>query len=593
MAGMSSLGIVPKAPRGMSQGFFNLTQGFARNAAPGAQITGGSGTQQDKFTTDPVDPVAPAGPNTPTGQGTTIKDPGGQNTPAGANIPVGAKPMRLKETGELVWQKPTGDLVNEQGRNRALAGNYDPNQLEPATGGNQPVMTGLGTIIKDPGGRNKNFTTATQATPDFSKSHFNADQAAIYTRARQNVHNGEELTSDEQGAMNDAAHIQATGLPITPEVGTGQDFKPGQAALDLSGEWNGKVPPGVPKDAVPVITRGGQLRWVSSDGNMYNSRGDLSDNSKAAQIQQNFAYFSELAKSRNGPVFQEEAGIGTPDGQPIANNVHDDSLDPPGDPNDPGTDPGADPGTAPGDLGGDVTNDDNPLKIDEPELVNEDGSVTNENNTGPEFPDLGDPDFLQARDQQFNAIWTPIQRELNNRFHIEMEQLQARLNRNGTLNTPAGEGAILQLQKNQRLEYIGSLERASDQAAAQVLDQAVNIELARSRQDVQLRISEAELGLAAQIQTAQNILTLGQQAIEAEKVATDRYLGVLGIDAQLAIASRDQFLREMEIQLADLQRQDQLSLQTLSLVFNTYLAELAALINAGNLQTTRQDEDTR
>ena len=154
-------------------------------------------------------------------------------------------------------------------------------------------------------------------------------------------------------------------------------------------------------------------------------------------------------------------------------------------------------------------------------------------------------------------------------------------------------GAIEKLQSDQRLDLLSSLERASDQAAAQVLEQGVTLEIEEGRQLTELRLGQAQMDLTAQVESARNLLEMTAQSIEIEEVRNARYLGALGIDAQLAIASRDQFLEQQKISLADLQRQDDNSLATLSLVFNTYLAELAAILNASSVHAARMDEDTR
>ncbi len=236
------------------------------------------------------------------------------------------------------------------------------------------------------------------------------------------------------------------------------------------------------------------------------------------------------------------------------------------------------------------------LRIEAPELfggMDGVGPVQVKGDHFLQYPDLSSPDFLQARDAQFNALFTPVSRELNRRFGEEMELLQGRLTNAGLINSPAGMGAIEKLQSDQRLDLLSSLERASDQAAAQVLEQGVTLEIEEGRQLTELRLGQAQMDLTAQVESARNLLEMTAQSIEIEEVRNARYLGALGIDAQLAIASRDQFLEQQKISLADLQRQDDNSLATLSLVFNTYLAELAAILNASSVHAARMDEDTR
>ena len=146
---------------------------------------------------------------------------------------------------------------------------YDPDRPE-----NQPRLTGMGTIIKDPGGRRaigeavvgRNLASAE------GTQHAGEHIDAMAAEARAKVLRGEALTANELGAIQTQMRIAKTGLGSHAPIVNGE-----VAVGSVQGKWKeGTVPNNVPEGSRPYVNNGGQVVWMAPDGTLYGTRGTVS-----------------------------------------------------------------------------------------------------------------------------------------------------------------------------------------------------------------------------------------------------------------------------------------------------------------------------
>jgi hypothetical protein len=230
----------------------------------------------------------------------------------------------------------------------------------------------------------------------------------------------------------------------------------------------------------------------------------------------------------------------------------------------------------------------------------------------------GFADFDALEKSLYESQYRPVQRELQRQRGLADEQLAARLAQAGIAESGTGVGQ----RAEQADEFYRKDIAASEDAASKAAAQRYGMEFEQSMRNAELRqqasLSNAGFNLQAQVANANNLLqasisgaqlrtqaaiaqgqldtqagmAAAQMANEYQFKQAQNYLQTMGLNFEQEQAARQNYLQLLGLQQADLARMDASQLETLSLFYNTYLKEVALMIDAGRTSTGRQDAES-
>jgi hypothetical protein len=230
----------------------------------------------------------------------------------------------------------------------------------------------------------------------------------------------------------------------------------------------------------------------------------------------------------------------------------------------------------------------------------------------------GFTDFDALQRALYESQFRPVQRELQRQQGLADEQLKARLAQAGISDSGTG----IAQEMRQWSEYDRQIAAASQDAATAAAVQRYGMEYTQSMENAKLRqeanLANAGFSLQAQIENARNILTSNvtsaqlatQASIANAQLATQASIAGAQIASQQAIAqaqlqlqtmglnlqseqnARQSFLQLLGLQEQDLARQDDFQLNNLSLLYNTYLKQMAIIAQIGTASFAKGDQSS-
>lgn len=261
----------------------------------------------------------------------------------------------------------------------------------------------------------------------------------------------------------------------------------------------------------------------------------------------------------------------------------------------------------------------------------------------------GFADFQALQDALYHSNFDPQQRELQRQQGLADQQLNATLAQRGLAESGTGVGQLVR----QDQEFMRQMTAAASDSAQRAAVQRYGMEYTQSMDNAKMRqeanLANAGFTLTASVENAKNLLTAnittaqlktqasiasaanqtqasiasaqnqtaasvanaqiggqlaGQQAAlatqanianannaSAQAIAQGQlYVQTMGLNVQQETAARQQYLQLLGIQETDLARMDSFTLQNTSMMYDTYLKQLAILTQAGNVSFGKTDQ---
>ena len=197
-----------------------------------------------------------------------------------------------------------------------------------------------------------------------------------------------------------------------------------------------------------------------------------------------------------------------------------------------------------------------------------------------------------------------MSRELQRQSGLADEKLNAQLAQAGIAESGTGVAQRAFQANEYNRQDIAAAQDAANKAAVQRygMEYTQSMDNAKMRQEANL--ANAGFSIQAQSENARNLLSanianaqLGTQAsIAGTQLQSQRdiaqnqmYLQTMGINAQQEQAARSNYLQLLSLQQQDLQHMDDYQLQSLSLFYNTYLKQVAIMVQAGSASFGKTD----
>lgn len=181
----------------------------------------------------------------------------------------------------------------------------------------------------------------------------------------------------------------------------------------------------------------------------------------------------------------------------------------------------------------------------------------------PQGVNIAPQGFEEYQRRLFESQFRPAEREVTRQGTIADRRLQAELAQRGLQTSGTGVGQV-QAQRRERNQQLSALaEDASNRASVQ-----------RFQAEMQQELANAGFDFESQSQNARNILA-------GNTAQADAYLKTLGLTQQEGMSQRNDFLKLLGLQEADLQRLDNVQFQAMDRLLNTWLQSFAALGGAG------------
>ena len=219
----------------------------------------------------------------------------------------------------------------------------------------------------------------------------------------------------------------------------------------------------------------------------------------------------------------------------------------------------------------------------------------------------GFQDFGKLENSMYNSLYNPVKRELSRQQGLADERLAAQLAQAGIAESGAGVAQRAQQAGEYDRQQIAAAEDAASKAATQRygMEYTQSMENARLRQEA--NFANAGFTLQAQSENARNFLTASvanaqmstQASIANAQVGSQRdiaqanlYLQAMGLNFEQQDAAQKNYLSLLNLQQQDLARMDAYQLESLSLFYNTYLKQVAIMVQAGQTSYGKTDSDS-
>lgn len=210
--------------------------------------------------------------------------------------------------------------------------------------------------------------------------------------------------------------------------------------------------------------------------------------------------------------------------------------------------------------------------------------------------------FERFQEALLESEFAPIERQLTREEERAKRALEGDLGRRGLASSVAGIAALREQGEEFARRRLAAIEDASNRATVQRfgLEFAQGQDNARRRQeanlasagfDAQARLANADNFLRGGIAGTQAALTEQGLSLEAQRENNRNFLASLGLTLEQGNNIRNDFLRLLGVQEADLARMDQFQLQSTSIIFDIFLRELAILTGAGQFASSRSEAE--
>lgn len=167
--------------------------------------------------------------------------------------------------------------------------------------------------------------------------------------------------------------------------------------------------------------------------------------------------------------------------------------------------------------------------------------------------------------QVFESQFRPVERELSRANALNQQTLASQLTQRGM----GASGSGLGIQQKAERETGKQIQFAAEDAANRSSVQ-------RFQMEFQQKLTNAGFDMQAQMTNADNIL-------RGDMAKADTYLKTMGLNQEVATKHRDDVLRLLGVQQADLARMDQFNLAVTDRLLNTWLQTASVISEAGRV----------
>lgn len=237
--------------------------------------------------------------------------------------------------------------------------------------------------------------------------------------------------------------------------------------------------------------------------------------------------------------------------------------------------------------------------------------------------DLGDAS--QFQNALFHSIYDPVNRNLEQQLALQNRAAQGSLANNGLSGSGVEQAVIGQIRDENTRQRAAALQDASNQATVQRFGYEFQTKLTNAANEQQTRLANAGFTMQAQVTNAANVLQAsianaqmqtqasmanaqnatqtniaqaqlaGQIGVQNAQISYNAqaannqaalqqqatYFQLMGLTVQQGRDATNDFLQLIGMGLQDQQHLDNMDTQIWSTTLNTYLAQLAQIINAG------------
>lgn len=219
----------------------------------------------------------------------------------------------------------------------------------------------------------------------------------------------------------------------------------------------------------------------------------------------------------------------------------------------------------------------------------------------------GFQDFDALQRSIYRSQFDPVARELERQRGLADDQLAAKLAQAGIAESGTGVAQRAKQYDDYTRQVIAASQDAANQAAVQRYGMEYNQSMENAKMRQEANLANAGFDLTAQAETAKNFLTAnvanaqmatqasiaGAQIQSQQQIAQGQlYLQSMGLNFQMQDAAQKNYLQLLNLQEQDMARMDDYQLNSLALFYNTYLKEVAIMVQAGQVSYGKNDSST-